>query len=342
MTEQRLSGVSVLVADDSDINRVLLTRILERAGARVFGVADGRTAVELVRARGDELQVVLMDLQMPELDGEQATRTIRGELGRARLPIIALSAGSLDGDREHALAAGMDDFIAKPFERQALLERVAMHAERFRAAPAPDAPSAAADEAGDWPEIEGIDAADARARLCSDRALFQSLLEQLARELDEFCGTEREGLAPPRAAERLHKLRGMAGNLGARGFAAAAAELERRARAGEEVELCELRRSAAILSRSLRSAPLHSGAAEASEEPVTPTAQDWRRFAAALDDQDLDALECFPRFSAWLRARLGVARHDDLRTALDDLDFARARALLRDAGELLRVLHEEP
>jgi CheY-like chemotaxis protein/HPt (histidine-containing phosphotransfer) domain-containing protein len=335
VSDQPLAGVSVLIADDSDINRVLLTKILERAGARVFGVANGRKAVELVRARGDELDVVLMDLQMPELDGEQATRTIRGELGRKRLPIIALSAGVLASDRAQAFAAEMDDFVQKPFERRELLERVATHAARFRTR-IPSAAPAAEPVPDDWPEIDGIDGADARARLGGDRELFSSLLERLARELDDFCADVRANAGvgePARWAARLHKLRGMAGNLGARRFAQAAAELEKRARADDTAlgpALTLLCVDATELSRAVRGAPAAAPAA-AGRKPEPPTAVEWDRFLAALTEQDLDALESFPRFSAWLCARIGTGRHDELRAALDALDFARARDIARGA-----------
>lgn len=339
MSDQLLSGVSVLIADDSDINRMLLTKILERAGARVFGVANGRKAVELVRARGDELDVVLMDLQMPELDGVQATRTIRGELGRRRLPIIALSAGVLESDREQALAAEMDDFVQKPFAREALLERVASHAARFRTRE-PSGLPAAEPAAGEWPEIAGIDAVDAKARLSGDRELFESLLARLAQELDEFCaeaGSEVAGGRLAHWAARFHKLRGMAGNLGARRFAQATGELEKRARAGDASlgpELAVLRGDATALSRSVRAA-LGTALPITQREPEPPTALEWERFVVALTEQDLDALELFGRFSAWLCARIGAARHDELRAALDRLDFARAREIAREAIDRL-------
>ena len=334
MTDQLLSGVSVLIADDSDINRLMLTKILERAGARVFGVANGRKAVELVREHGDELDVVSMDLQMPELDGEQATRIIRGELGRRRMPIIALSAGVLETDRAQALAAEMNDFIQKPFARQALLEAVASHVARFRS---PTPSSAPAPEhgvvEGDWPEIDGLDTEDVKARLSGDQGLFRSLLEHLRRELDELCDEAKlEGKSPefePWIA-RLHKLRGTAGNLGARHFAEAASELEKRARArdaGFSIELGRLSVKAAALSRSLRSAP---AARAAARSPEPPTALEWERFLAALSEQDLDALDSFPRMSAWLGDRIGAARLDELRAAVNRLEFARALELARE------------
>lgn len=336
MSDQSLSGLSVLVADDSAVNRVLLTKTLERAGARVFGVANGREAVELVQARGDELDAVLMDLQMPELDGEQATRIIRGKLGHRRLPILALSAGVLDSDRAQAIAAGMDDFVQKPFVRQDLLARVARHAERFRSRTPTSAPPVNAAARADWPEIDGIDTADVQARLSGDHELFLSLLGRLGHELDDFCAEAHEDGAPGKLehwAARLHKLRGMAGNLGARRLAQAALVLEKRARAADPElgrGLLSLCAEATALRDALRAA---SAAARPGhdESSAAPSVLEWQRFIAALDDQDLDALESFAHFSAWLCARIGAGRHDELRSALHALDFARARALAVDA-----------
>jgi HPt (histidine-containing phosphotransfer) domain-containing protein len=251
------------------------------------------------------------------------------------LPIIALSAGVLESDRAQAIAAEMDDFVQKPFDRRELLERVATHAARFRTR-IPSAAPAAEAHPDAWPEIDGIDGADARVRLGGDRELFSSLLELLARELDDFCAEVRAetGLgALAHWAARSHKLRGMAGNLGARRFAQAAAELEQRARAEDTAlgpALTLLCVDATELSRAVRGASAAAPTATGME-PEPPTAMEWDRFLSALTEQDLDALESFPRFSAWLRARIGAGRHDELRAALDELDFARARDIARGA-----------
>jgi signal transduction histidine kinase/DNA-binding response OmpR family regulator len=112
-----LPALDVLVAEDNPFNQLLATRLLERLGHRVHVVSDGRQAVEAVRAGGVDL--VLMDVQMPELDGLQATRAIRQQEvpGGGRVPIVAATAHALVGDRERCLAAGMDGYVAKPISR---------------------------------------------------------------------------------------------------------------------------------------------------------------------------------------------------------------------------------
>jgi len=121
-----LEGVRVLLAEDGPDNQKLITRILSSAGARVEVVENGALAVEQVMAAesGDEpFQVVLMDMQMPVMDGYAASRALRQEGYRGR--IVAVTANAMKGDREKCLAAGCDDFVGKPLKRESLVAVVA-------------------------------------------------------------------------------------------------------------------------------------------------------------------------------------------------------------------------
>lgn len=112
-----LKGISILLAEDGHDNQRLITHFLEQAGARV---AIANTGVEAIaRAQSHKPRVILMDMQMPEMDGYQATRTLR-ESG-CGLPIIALTAHAMDGDRERCLEAGCTDYLAKPLDRKELI-----------------------------------------------------------------------------------------------------------------------------------------------------------------------------------------------------------------------------
>jgi len=124
-------GARVLLAEDHPVNQEIAQAMLEDAGCQVTVAVNGRMAVEATLKQCFEL--VLMDCQMPELDGFEATRQIRARetAGSERLPIVALTANAMTGDRERCLAAGMDDYLSKPFKRSdvaAVLRRWLKHA----------------------------------------------------------------------------------------------------------------------------------------------------------------------------------------------------------------------
>jgi two-component system, sensor histidine kinase and response regulator len=120
---ERLPGAKILLVEDNEINRILATTILERMGHSATVAEDGAEAVALCAQQPFDL--VLMDMQMPRLDGLQATALIRCQgPAQLRLPIVALTANALNGDRERCLAAGMDDYLAKPFDAKQLAAKL--------------------------------------------------------------------------------------------------------------------------------------------------------------------------------------------------------------------------
>ncbi|MCA6362156.1 MAG: PAS domain S-box protein [Bacteroidetes bacterium] len=117
----QLSGKTILLAEDNSYNQLLATTILERYGAEVIVCNDGAEAVLALEKR--DADVVLMDVQMPVMDGVECTGIIRQLYGTG-LPVVALTANALTGEREKCIAAGMDDFLSKPFEEQQLIQKV--------------------------------------------------------------------------------------------------------------------------------------------------------------------------------------------------------------------------
>ncbi|MFB3854450.1 MAG: response regulator [Vicinamibacterales bacterium] len=237
-------GLNVLVAEDNIVNQRLASKILERDGHRVTVVANGRQAVEAAAAA--RFDVALMDVQMPEMNGLEATLAIRAsEQGTGdRLPIIAMTAHAMKGDRDRCIAAGMDDYISKPIDPNEVLAAVVrLGARRANCAADPPCPSATAGPV--------LDADAALARAGGDMALLQELAELFAEVRPKLMADVRQAVASLDAAglERAaHALKGSVANFGARRAVEAALELEA---AGREGRLDEARGACDRLEREL-------------------------------------------------------------------------------------------
>lgn len=123
----------ILVVEDNTVNQKLASALLQRAGYRYEIAANGKEALEALERSSFDL--VLMDVQMPVMDGYEATRLIRSDPRWQALPVIAMTAHALDGDRERCIGAGMDDYVAKPIRAQVLLEKLALHLSEARREP---------------------------------------------------------------------------------------------------------------------------------------------------------------------------------------------------------------
>ena len=113
----------ILIVEDNEMNRDMLSRRLERRGFAVVMAVDGRQGVDMTRSERPDL--VLMDMSLPVMDGWAATQAVKGDPELAVIPVIALTAHAMDGDREKAMAAGCDDYDTKPIELPRLLEKIA-------------------------------------------------------------------------------------------------------------------------------------------------------------------------------------------------------------------------
>ncbi|NQT50889.1 response regulator, partial [bacterium] len=233
----------VLLAEDNPVNQRLAVRLLEKAGHAVAVVGDGRRAVERV-AQGD-FDLVLMDVQMPEMDGFEATQAIReGERGTGRhTPIIAMTAHAMKGDRERCLAAGMDAYVAKPVRRHRLEEAIE-DVTRTHNLPARNG-------AREPMPTGDFDVDEALERVAGDR----SLLRELAATFLDSCPallaridaaiTAGDSTELERAA---HELKGAAATLAGPGTAEAAFALERM---GREGNLADATGARSILARQI-------------------------------------------------------------------------------------------
>ena len=208
-----LVGAHLLVVDDSAMNRDLVDRALRQEGARVSLAADGQQAVQILSNRSDAFDGVLMDVQMPVMDGLTAIRVIRDKLGMVDLPIIAFTAGV--GARQQAAAreAGANDVLPKPMD----LDEMAELLSRWILPRVPAVAQGQGQEPGkDFPDIPGIDRERAAQRLGNDRDIFFSLLDFFIRDNTDAVKHVRAELAAgdrEAAGRRMHTLASNAGFL---------------------------------------------------------------------------------------------------------------------------------
>ncbi len=241
---EELAGIHLLVAEDNDINQEIVGAFLERAGATVEFVENGKLAVERATSGTTHYDAVLMDVQMPEMDGFEATREIRKSLGAQALPIIAMTAHAMEEERRRCLAAGMNDHVAKPLDPALLIATLRRWVKVARKVRAPDEPAATAPAPAPvavtvTPPANGSSAFDLPAaldRLGGDEDLLRMLIERFCNEVanagrDLHAHLERgEHLDAERLA---HNLAGVASQLEATEVAQASRTLELQLRAGE-------------------------------------------------------------------------------------------------------------
>jgi len=247
-----LSGLRILLAEDNEINRQIATELLEARGVQVSTAVDGREAARAVTESGQIFDVVLMDIQMPEMDGYDSARLIRADGRFAELPIIAMTAYAMDRDRKRVREAGMNGHVSKPIDPDALYETIAAFTRRLPAAPrpvSPDAPSSVAPSpavisptvsaSGESPALLPglvlVDVADGLSRVAGNRRLYGELLGRFAAGQAEAArqAASALGSGDRQLAERLvHGLKGLSGNIGAKELFRVAAAAEEALRQG--------------------------------------------------------------------------------------------------------------
>jgi two-component system sensor histidine kinase/response regulator len=351
-----LRGAHILLTEDNEINQQIAIELLEGAGATVDIANNGREAVDILiqSSSPQPYDVVLMDLQMPEMDGYQATTRIRGESRFAQLPIIAMTAHATLEERNRCLAAGMNDHISKPIHPNILFDTVARYYRpatadqkvpplEGRATVSKPPSSTATDGSGEaLPSVEGLDTAEGLMRVAGNKNLYLKLLRQ-------FIASEQD--APPRIRERLstqdrataermaHTVKGVAGNLGAKAVQSAAAELERAVNQGAPAEaLCD--NLASVLSplidqlRSALGEPPVVTAVPATQSAVDPVMirETVVRMTRYLGEFDPAAADCLASDRSQFNALFDAATLSQFEQHINNYAFAEAQALLDEAA----------
>jgi two-component system, sensor histidine kinase and response regulator len=338
-----LNGLRVLLAEDNVINQQIAVELLENVGVAVDVAGNGREAVDKLLARAGELpyDAVLMDLQMPEMDGYQATARIRAERRLADIPIIAMTAHAMAEERDRCLAAGMQAHIAKPIDPE-LLYRTLMQfyrpggvvaATMVDRSPTPEVPFV----------ITGLDVADGLRRVADNVKLYRSLLRQFVEQQADVvikigASVQQQDFA---LAERLmHTLKGVSGNLGAKTTNKMAAELEICLRNRDVQSLdaglprlsIELTRTVEAIRNSLTADPAVPRPLQIAFDPAE-TMELLKRLKQLLEDDDGAALDQLLDAHEHFEGILSDAELNTLERAVRDFDFTAALDCLSDIAQ---------
>jgi PAS domain S-box-containing protein len=358
--DRRIRGSRVLLAEDNRINQQVIRELLQDGGVVVDTAENGKLALEALER--NEYDAVLMDVQMPEMDGYTACRRIRADERFADLPVVAMTAYALEGDRERCLDAGMNDYVTKPVEMSVLFrvlgrwlpERPTAEEEEAPGDPAERGrPVSEAAEAGippgGWP---GIDLPRALARIRKP-GLLRRLLWDFYRDFEETPGRVRSCLGDgdrDGAQAAVHQIKGVAGNLSAEALFDAALELENALRRDDDGDLSALadrfesaffevwEGAGAVFAAEAAEAGEggasangpggQGGSAEANEIPAN-TARVLAALLERLRAQDLAAEELAGELRELLSGTAYGAVAAELEARIGDLDFEGAQAAVR-------------
>ncbi|OEZ65189.1 signal transduction histidine-protein kinase BarA [Janthinobacterium sp. HH103] len=346
--ERALRGAWLLLVEDNEVNQEVAQHILNDAGIRVDIAGNG--AIALAKIEENAYDGVLMDCQMPVMDGYQATRKLRQDPRYSNLPVIAMTANAMVGDKEKCLDAGMNDFIAKPIDVAQLFGTLA----RWIAPAAPQAmTSVAAQPEAELPVIAGLKMTEAMRRVGGNAALMRKLLDRFVET--QFDAMQRivaaiENNQLETAIREAHTLKGLAGNIGAGGLADSAARVEHllslgshdglpQALAACTLALDELVPKIVLAMQSRGNAAEAGGAAVAHVAPVDRAYLEagLRELSQLLQQDDAQAVKHLDGIGPVLVAA-GQAEHArQLKRMLGQYDFEGALAQLGEVADALEL-----
>ena len=344
---QEHAGARILIADDVEVNLEVAQLLLHGVGLQVDSARNGREAVD--KARITPYDLILMDVQMPEMNGLDAARAIRRLFGRAQTPILAMTANAFEEDRLNCLDAGMNDFVAKPVDPDALYGMLLKWLPRKRktpptptpAAPTPAAPPlvAGAGLSASLAQVSGLDVPSGLARVRGNEEKYRQVISLFLNShrddpdkiVAAFAANDRHA-----AEQVIHALKGSAGLIGAQEVTSEAAALLDALRRNEERPVIDahyqslaprLETLIADLERAL--APASSENAAESEAPIDEESL-CNQLASLLENGDLAASTLARRQRERLLSALGTQGRTIL-AAIEVFDFELALSELNQA-----------
>ena len=334
------------MVDDSDINREVSSRIFAAEGAQISLASDGRQALDWLKEHVNEIDLVLMDVQMPVMDGYEATRAIRADAALAHLPVVALTAGAFIEMQAAAREAGMDDYIAKPFDVDAAIAMIQRLTNHPPAAAGTDSHITVAPLRNKTPEtLENLPGIELKRGLAiwRDNAVYKRYLYKFSQDYADSVSLIAQA-TPTEGATFAHKLKGAAGSLALMEVAEAATAIDSTLREGKG----DATTKALLVLQTALALTLKSIAFYASPDIVTmpPTAIDdvitqslLNKILVALNADDPSFVE--PLLKE-LRFHLPIEQLKVLTAAIDGFDFRGAEtATLSIAAQLGLVLGKE-
>ena len=354
----RLRGARVLVAEDNEINQQVARELLESAGMLVDIAGNGREAVD--KARAGDYHAVLMDIQMPVMDGFEAVKLLRDDEKFKDMVVIAMTAHAMAGDREKSIEAGMDDHVTKPIDPDKLfatLDKWITVSVGDREAAPDEAPedTGAADGLPD--SLPGIDMADGLRRVAGNRSLYAKLLAEFHRDWADACARIEEAIdgGDLAMAQRLaHTVKGVGGNVGAKALFTAAEKVDAALKAGDgeaargllpalggELDAVLGALGAFVAERVRAEAERLAGQAGkgGGADPETLAAA-MRELAALLDRNNPEAEYALEKMRGLLGGGMAMEAKA-LADKLDMFDFKGARGVLGTMAEGLNVALED-
>lgn len=343
---QWLHGTKILVVDDNDINLEVASHILRKNGAEVVCANSGERSLEILKDESELFDAVLMDVQMPGIDGLATTVLIRSDLQLKDLPVIALTAGALNEEKRLALQAGMNDFITKPIAPAQLINTIRKGIRAYRGKE-PDIVSHEknAQKTDDWPSIERLNPEEAKKLLMGDKELFFKTLSRLLNDNSNLLSPVTEDIDKPESlnlrlglAGQIHKLRSNAGMIGAIELYQFASQCENNLRSRDiqpvRTLLEKIRQELQCIKDSSKG-PLKNWFKNTyrpdsedinDAEPISEKDKEYLK--SLLAEQDLDILEEVETFAPSLKATLGQSSYNKFTNSLETLDFEEALNIL--------------
>lgn len=336
-----VTGARILLVEDNELNQEVAVELLQQAGFMVDVADNGEVALSMLNRQDQNYDMVLMDMQMPVMDGITATREIRKQAKWSALPVVAMTANAMASDRDRCIEAGMNDYLVKPIDPDQLWKTLRRWIKPLRETTASAVIQALPEQTAvvTIAPVAGLDVKAGLHHALGKEALYISFLRKFSDGQKDFPERLEEAMKQNDlvSAERLaHTFKGLCGQIGAGALRLMAESLEQRIREGEPAEkiTAALEIIPGPLAELVSAINQRFPSAESVQAATNIDLQELRRtgtqLAAELAADDFASSDTFDQHEALMRAALGE-RYTALASAIHDFNFSRATDLLREA-----------